>query len=160
MIEKKKPLLFRFIKRIVKLFYGKNEFLGLDNMPEVPSVYVANHVKLNGPIINEIYFPSKKRMWCIGNLMKIKEAPSYCYIDFWSKKPKILRPFYKVLSYIVAPLFVFLMKNADTIAVYKDARLMKTYRESMNYLDNNTNIIIFPEYEKKYNDIINEFLNK
>lgn len=129
-------------------------------MPEEPSIYVANHVKMGGPLINHFYFPSKKRIWCIGDMMNIKDAPSYSYKDFWSNKPKIVRPIYKVLSYILAPALVYAMKNADTIAVYKDARLMKTYRDTISFLNEGNNIVIFPEYGESYNEIINDFLDK
>ena len=158
--EKKKPLLFRLLKKIIKFFYRKNEYLGKDNMPNNPSIYVANHVQLEGPLINELYFPKKKKIWCIGQMMNLKEAPNYCYDDFWPSKTKFTRPIYKVLSYIVSPILVLVSKNADSIAVYKDARLMKTYRETIKALEEGNDIIIFPEYREEYNDIINDFLDK
>lgn len=158
--EKKKPLIFRFSVSVVKIFYRKREYLGKENMPSEPSLYISNHAQMHGPLTSEFYFPSKKKIWCIGQMMNIKEAPGYSYDDFWPRKNVFTKPIYKIISYIISPIMVYILKCADTIAVYKDARLMKTYRDTMKSLDEGSNIVIFPEYRNKYNEIVNDFLDK
>ena len=86
-----------------------------------------------------------------------KEVPQYAYTDFWSRKPKVLRPLFKLVSYIIAPLSVLIFNNARTIAVYKDNRILSTFRESIAKLQTEKNIVIFPEYDKIYNNIIYNF---
>ena len=158
--KKKKGIVYRFLANIVKLFYKKREFIGIENLPNEPTVIVGNHAQIHGPLACELYFPTKKRIWCIGNMMHLKEVPSYAYEDFWSMKPKWIRWFFKIVSYLIAPFSVFVFKNADVIGVYKDARLIHTYRESMDYINEGNNIIIFPENRNEYNEIINEFQDK
>ena len=156
-MNKKKSRLFRFIKYIVRLIYQKTEITGLENLPDEPCVIVGNHSQIHGPIACELYLPENYYTWCASQMMKLKEVPAYAYKDFWSGKPKPLRPLFKLISYIIAPLCVLLFNNARTIAVYKDNRVLKTFKESITKLENKNNIVIFPEYDKIYNNIIYDF---
>ena len=156
-MNKKKSRLFRFIKYIVRLVYQKTEIVGLENLPNEPCVIVGNHSQTHGPIACELYLPENYYTWCASQMMKLKEVSAYAYKDFWSGKPKPLRTLFKLISYIIAPLCVLLFNNARTIAVYKDNRVLKTFKESITKLENKNNIVIFPEYDKIYNNIIYDF---
>ena len=98
--------IYRFIKWLVWLFYRKMKVEGLENLPQEPSLVVANHSQLHGPVACELYFPGNRYTWCAGQLMHLKDVPAYAYEDFWSGKPKWQRPFWKLLSYLIAPLSV------------------------------------------------------
>ena len=108
----------------------------------------------------ELYFPTKKKIWCIGEMMHVKEVPAYAYRDFWSLKPKYLRWLFKLLSYVIAIPAAFLFQHADTVAVYKDARIRHTFRDTDAALEDGANVIIFPERVGEYNEIVNEFQDK
>ena len=159
-VKTKKPALFRFIAWCVKLFYKKVEIVGLENIPNDASLIIGNHAQMYGPLFGELRFPLPKKVWCIGEMMNIKEVPAYAFADFWSGKPKSVRWFYKLLSHIIAPLASYLFTNADTIGVYKDARCAKTFKETIRNLENDNHIIIFPETRESYNHIINDFQDK
>ena len=156
-MSKKKSPLFRFIKFLVGLFYPKMEVVGLENLPDEPCAIIGNHTQLHGPIACELFFPDDCYTWCAGEMMKLKEVPKYAYTDFWSQKPKAIRPFFKLASYLIAPLSVVIFNNARTIAVYKDKRVITTFRESVKMLENQKNVVIFPEYDKIYNNIVYDF---
>lgn len=158
--SKHKPPFYKFLRWCISLFYKKRKFLNQENILNEPSIYIGNHAQLHGPLTNEMFFPRKKMIWCIGQMMNIKEVPSYSYQDFWSKKPKCLKWFYKLLSYLIAPLSSYIFTHADTIAVYKDSRLIDTYRKTIKALEEDKNIIIFPEKDQLYNEIISEFQDK
>jgi len=160
MPDKKPSLFFRLIKWLVKLFYPKIEVIGTENLPAEPSLIVGNHTQMNGPIACELYFPGKSYTWCAGEMMHLKEVPAYAYKDFWSQKPGYIRWFYKILSYIIAPLSVCVFNNADTIAVYRDIRLRNTFKETMEKLESGANVVIFPEHDKGYNHIVCDFQDK
>ena len=155
--KQQKPWLFRVIKYLVRLFYPKTEVVGMENLPDEPVVIVGNHTQLHGPIACELYFPDNYYTWCAGQMMKLKEVPEYAYTDFWSQKPKALRPLFKLVSYIIAPLSVLIFNNARTIAVYKDNRILSTFRESIAKLQDGNSVVIFPEHDVKYNHIIYDF---
>ena len=158
--SKKKPRFYRFIIFWIKLFYRKREHLGQENMPEEASIYVTNHAQYHMPFSTEFYFPTKKYIWCIGEMMKAKEVPAYTYKDFWSHKPKWTKWFFKMLSHLIAHPAAYLMSNADTIAVYKDTRMLGTYRETMRVLDEGYNVVLAPEKPEPFNDVVNEFQDK
>lgn len=141
----------------MRLFYPKIEVCGLENITDEPCVIVGNHSQLHGPIACELYFPDNYYTWCAAPMMKLKEVPAYAYKDFWSQKPKLVRPFYKLVSYIIAPLSVLIFNNARTIAVYRDTRVLTTFKDSVTNLQKGNNLIIFPEQDKKYNNILYDF---
>lgn len=157
---KKKPFFYKVLRFFVRIFYKKREFFGLENISSEASIYISNHAQIHGPLSCEIFFPTKKYVWCIGQMMKMKEVPSYAYKDFWSNKPKSTRWFFKFLAYLIAPLSSYIFTRADTIGVYKDARIIKTYRETIERLEEGANIVIFPEKIGGYNHIVNEFQDK
>ncbi len=156
----KKPLFYRMLWKTVRFFYGKREFVGLENIPQEPCIIIGNHAQAHGPLSCELHFPAKKKIWCIGQMMHVKEVPAYAYQDFWSFKPKWTRWWYKLLSYLMAPLCGYVFNHADTIAVYKDARGLSTFKESVKALGEGAHVIIFPEKGEKYNEIVNAFQDK
>lgn len=152
--------LYLFIKSCVRVFYPKILVEGKGNLPNEECIIVGNHCQMNGPIACELYFPIKRYTWCAGEMMHLKEVPAYAFRDFWSKKPKYIKWFYKILSYIIAPLSVCVFNNAETIGVYHDARIISTFKETSAKLCRGDSVVIFPEYEKEYNNIIYDFRDR
>ncbi len=145
------------IRWFVKLCYPKIEVVGAENLPQEPCLIVSNHAQMNGPIAGELYFPGRHYLWCAKEMMHLKEVPAYAYQDFWSRKPKSVQWFYKLLSYIIAPFSVCIFNNAHTIAVYRDKRVILTFRETMEKLQEGANVIIFPEHDVPHNHILCDF---
>lgn len=139
------------------MWYKKITVVGAENLPEEPCVIVGNHSQANGPIMAQIYMPRQSYTWCISNMMHLKEVPAYAFEDFWSKKPKWSLWFFKICSYLIAPIGSFVMYHADTIAVYKDKRVMQTFTESVEKLQNGADVVIFPECYDEHNNIVHEF---
>ena len=156
-LGRKKSLLFRVIRYLISVFYPKMEVVGRENLPDAPCVIVGNHAQLHGPIACELYFWDNCYTWCAAPMMKLKEVPAYAYRDFWSQKPKLSRPFFKLASYIIAPLSVLIFNNARTIPVYRDARVLSTFKETISMLKKGNDVVIFPEQDKKHNNIIYDF---
>lgn len=161
MEERRPPLLYRIIEHLVLLFYPKTAVTGVENLPtEEPCIVVGNHTQMNGPIVGELYFPGPHYIWCAGQMMELKEVPGYAYQDFWSGKPGYIRWYYKLCSYLIAPLAVLIFNNAHTIPVYHDTRLVTTFRQTVQRLEQGARIVIFPEHDKKYNNILYEFQDR
>ena len=93
-------------------------------------------------------------------MMKAKEVPAYAYRDFWSRKPRFLRPFYRLLSYIIAPIAACVFTNADCIAVYHDMRVVGTLKKTVQALADGARIVIFPEHDEPCNDILYAFQDR
>ena len=152
--------IYRIIKWIAWLIFPKFRLSGTENLPDEPCVIVGNHSQANGPVAAEIYSPGKHYTWCIGEMMHWKEVPSYSFQDFWSAKPKSVRWFYKLLSYLITPISVITFNNADTIPVYHDARLITTFRQSVERLQEGSSVVIFPECYEEHNNIVHGFQEK
>lgn len=160
MDERKVSPVYKVIKWLVKVFYPKIEVVGADNLPDEPVMVVGNHTQMNGPIACELYFPGNRYTWCAGEMMHLKDVPAYAYKDFWSNKPKYIRWFYKLLSYIIAPLSVCVFNNAQTIGVYHDARIISTFKQTVQRLQEGSSVVIFPEHDVPHNHIICQFQDK
>ena len=157
MKEKKVSPLFKAVKGFLRLVYPKMEFVGGEKLPDEPCIIVGNHCQMNGPIACELYFPIERYSWCNAEMLHTREVPDYAFQDFWSRKPVYSRWFYRLLSYIIAPFAAFLLSNANTIGVRRDARVLSTFRESVERLQQGASIVIFPEKDEACNDIIYQF---
>lgn len=151
---------YRVIRFFVWLFYPKMRLYGLQQLPDEPCIIVANHCQMNGPIASELYFPGKRSIWCAGQMMQPKEVAEYAFSDFWSQKPRWTHPFYKLLSHLIVPLSVCVFRNAHTIAVYRDSRVVGTFKNTVRRLESGDNVIIFPEHDEPHNHIVYDFQDK
>ena len=141
----------------VRIFYPKFTLVGDEILSGEPMIIVGNHSQMHGPIASELYFPKNTYIWCAGQMMSWKEVPAYAYSDFWSQKSWLSRPYYKLLSYLITPFCVMIFNNARTIPVRRDLRIVSTFRNSMAHLANGDHVIIFPEHDQKYNNIVYDF---
>ena len=152
--------LYRAIKWLVRCCYPKMELEGLENLPDEEVIIVGNHTQMNGPIAAELYCPGTHYTWCAGQMMHLKDVPAYAYQDFWSRKPKYIKWLYKLLSYLIAPLSVFIFNSANTIGVYHDTRILSTFKNTVARLQEGNRVVIFPEHDVKRNHIVCEFQDK
>lgn len=160
MLKKLSNLLYRLIRWVVRVCYPYTRVVGAQNLPDEPCIVVGNHAKTNGPVACELYFPVERYTWCNGEMMHLKEVPEYTYRDFWSKKPKSIRWLYRIASYLIAPLSVCIFNNANCIGVYHDLRIMGTFKETIQKLQNGASVVIFPEHEVPHNNIVCEFQDR
>ena len=157
MEDKKTVWLYRVIRWLVWLFSPKYRLVGTENLPEEPCVIVGNHSHMYGPIAGELYTPGRHYTWCIGEMMHSETVAAYAYEDFWSKKPRWIRWFYRMLSHLITPLAVLIFNNAHTVPVYHDARVLTTFRESVARLAEGNHLVIFPEHYTERNNIVHDF---
>lgn len=156
-MEKKISPLYKIVRWLLWVFYPKMKVVGAENLPDEPCIIVGNHSQMDGPIGCELYFPGNHYTWCDWRMMKFKEVPAYSFEDFWSQKPKYIRWFFKIASYVITPLSVLIFNNANTIPVYRDRRIIETFKISTTALDEGNSVIIFPECAEEYNNIIYNF---
>lgn len=150
-------LFYKAVWNLIWLFYPRMQTKGLENLPSDASIVVGNHSHAHGPIFSELYFPGKRYIWCAGQMMETSQIPDYAYQDFWCDRPRWTRPFYRILSYIIAPFASVVMRNADTIPVYRDSRILTTFKQTVSRLKEGNHIIIFPECRVGYNQILCQF---
>ena len=149
--------LYRVIRWFVWLFSPKYELRGTEHLPEGPCVIVGNHCQMNGPIAAELYTPGPHKTWCIAEMMTKGQVAEYAFNDFWSGKPARSRWFFRLLSRCIEPLSLLIFTNAETIPAFRGGRAYKTFRQSMEALEEGRRVVIFPECYTERNNIIHEF---
>jgi len=157
MPPKKVSPFYKILKFLLGVFYGRVKTLGTENLPQEAAVIAANHCQLNGPISAELYFPRECFTWCQGEMLEKENVREYVFEDFWSQKPKRSRWFYKLLSWVAAPILHFVSKHANTIGVYHDARLLSTFKTTVKCLQDGKSVVIFPEHDVPHNHIVYDF---
>lgn len=149
--------LFRISCALIRTFYGKKEIVGMEKLPQKHAIIVANHCQLNGPLYGELFLPERCDIWCAGQMIRLRDVPQYAFTDFWSQKPKWQQPFFRVCSYLIAPICSFLCSHARVIPVYRDTRILSTFRETVKRLEAEKLVLIFPEKDEKFNNILYRF---
>lgn len=157
--KKKKPF-YRFLKKIAYAFYKKREVIGLENIENKKVMIVSNHSQVHGPFSCEFYYTNKKLIWATSEMFDKKAFPAYAMDGFFYDKPKRTRWFYKMISHMLAPLVQYVFKNADALPVYKDNRMISTFKQTIEALHEDYNIILFAENGTPYNEIVCEFHDK
>lgn len=160
MKKKKTSKLFRFLRWLLGLVYTKFGVEGAEKIPDEPVIFVANHCHAHGPLVGEYYAPRAPYAWCAGEMMHLKTVPAYAFRDFWGYKPKWSRWFYRLLSYLIAPLAVLVFNNARTIGVYHDTRVLSTFKKTVEHLAEGDSVLIFPEHDADHNHIVCDFQDK
>lgn len=156
-METVKYWVYRFVRFCFKVFYPKITLEGTENLPQEPCAIIGNHGQLNGPIIAELYIPGNRAIWCVGDMMTLKTVPPYAQRDFWFDKPRWSQWFFKLLSYLIAPVCVCLFTKSQCIPVYHDQRVISTLKKSVNQLKSGGNLVIFPEHDEPYDHILQHF---
>jgi 1-acyl-sn-glycerol-3-phosphate acyltransferase len=144
---KRHNLLIRFIKLLIRIFKKKPKIVNIENQ-ELPekAIYIANHVGAKGPIIFSVFFSVILVPWgafpMTGNYI---ERWKYLYFVFYRQKLK----YGKIKSIILASLFGLISRilynGVYLIPTYPDLRLRKTIVQTLNHLESNNSILIFPE---------------
>ncbi len=148
---------YRFFYFWVKLIFSKYTVEGAENLPEEPCIVAGNHSQTHGPLSCEFYFPDDKAIWAASEMFALKKVPAYAFKDFWSDQPKWTHWFYKILSYLIAPLAVCLFNNAHTIPVHRGQKIMNTMKTTVSRMEEGANIVIFPEHDEAYNHVLQGF---
>ncbi len=160
-MKKKKNLfsraLFRTVRFLVRLVYGKTKVIIGEHTPQTHAVFVANHSQIHGPVVGELFMPKNCYIWCAGEIMNREEFPAYAMEVFWPSPSDKMRPVCERISRWLAPLAACLFSNARTVEVRRDYRIKKTFRESMELLDRGCTLMIFPENDDPCNEILNDF---
>ena len=148
---------YKAVSAILLRVYPAPRVEGVENVPDGPCVIVGNHAQMHGPIIAALFLPGERRIWCAAEMMHLKEVPAYAYRDFWSRKPRRVRWLFRIASYLIAPLAAGVFNGGECIGVYRDSRVMSTFRETLACLSEGVRVVIFPEEDAPGNGIVWSF---
>lgn len=154
---KNKPLFFRFVVRIINLFYHKRSYTGVENL-QSPTMVITNHSQIHAPLTHTLFFPTDAYFWCISDMLDYKKIHSHAYHGFWEEKPKSTKWLFKIASYLITPLAWF-FKRANLIPVYHDLNIKKTINITFDKLNEGHDVIICPEKWTGFDGIINDLFD-
>ena len=146
----RQPYLSRFLIFLCRLHFrcklANQENIVSDDSN--PLVFVCNHGEFYGPMACKIYIPVQVRAWANANMMHDKKAVTqYIYNNTTSHQEKMPEFVKRILARMAAWLCVNVMGQVECIPVYRDspAKLLNTFRQTIEAMDAGDNILIFPE---------------
>lgn len=126
-----------------------------------PIVFVANHEKNYGPAMMQLFFPISYRPWIIYNLLDEDTCKPYVQETFFDDRLRWPRWLSKPITALLTPLLVNLMHATNPVPVFRERpdRIVETFRQSIKALENEENLLIFPEKPdaEPFSDDVNEF---
>lgn len=148
--KKKRKAYFELMKKMMKGRYKKPNFIYLGEEISNSSIILSNHEGTDAPMALEIYLPKPIRMWGVhemnSGLIKMYKYQSRVY--YHEKKHWNLH-LARLFCLIASPLTNLFYSGLDLISTYKDARFIRTIRETISALKDGDNIVIFPEDSEK-----------
>jgi len=141
---------FEFVKKIMRVFIKKTEFTYIGGEITEPTIIISNHASTSAPLAWELYSGVSFRFWGahemnegLVNLYKYQTKVYYHEKKHWNLFLA------RLFCLIASPLTNMFYKGLNLISTYKDSRLKKTIRESVETLNNGQNVILFPEDSTK-----------
>lgn len=146
---KKRKWWFKVLKKIMKIRYKEPKFIYLGEEIKDGSIILSNHEGTDAPMSLEIYLDKSIRMWGAhemnSGLIKMYKYQTKVY--YHEKKGWNLH-LARLFCLLATPLTNLFYKGLNLISTYKDARLIKTIRESKEAINNKDSIVIYPEDSK------------
>lgn len=131
---------------IMKLFYKQPKIIYLCEKVEDKAIYISNHSSTSGPIEYVIRFPKFFRPWGTYQMCgTFKERWNYMYHIFYRQKKKKGKVASFIMASLISPISRIFYRGVDLLPTYTDLRMLSTFKRSMEYLDDDTGILIFPE---------------
>ena len=126
--------------------YKKPEFVFLGEEFSYGGIILSNHEGTDAPMSLELYVDKPLRMWGAhemnSGVIKMYKYQSRVY--YHEKKHWNLH-LARLFCIIASPITNIFYKGLNLISTYRDARFVKTLRESLDAIKAGENIVIFPE---------------
>ncbi len=143
---KKRKLYFRILKKLMRIKYKQPNFKFLGEPMTNGAIVLSNHEGTDAPMSLEIYYDAPMRMWGahemnsgLINMYKYQTKVYYHEKKHWNLGLA------RLFCLIASPLTNLFYSGFGLISTYRDTRLVKTLRESIDSLKQGDNVIIFPE---------------
>lgn len=139
---------YRFLRGAVRLFSRDMATEWAEPFDGAPSVFCPNHAGAFGPIDICAHFPlcDACHPWFNADVADPKLVPAYVRQDYWWRPGCRLEPLYNAtLPYLAAALLPPVMRQVPGVRVYHDARVIRTFRQSVDVLRAGEHLVIFPQ---------------
>ena len=155
MERKRKSLYYKIVSAILHLVVPRADTVYEVPTGDEPVVFVSNHASINGPLMMTFYFNRKCRIWAISEALDKTRTKSYAFHDVLVGESRRHFWFWKFMAGIVKvmlpPILIY-----NTITVYRDKRILETFRNSTEALKQGYDIVVFGESTERYSEYVNE----
>ncbi|MBE6625418.1 MAG: hypothetical protein E7622_07235 [Ruminococcaceae bacterium] len=140
---------FKFMKRLMLGRYKEPEFIFLGEKFSNSAIIISNHEGTDAPMSMELYCDKPIRFWGAHEMNSgLVSLYKYQTRVYYHEKKHWNIHLARLFCLIASPITNLFYKGLNLISTYKDARLVKTLRESMEALKKGDNIVVFPEDSK------------
>lgn len=156
--SERKPF-FRFIKSILRLFIKPPKIHNRNDSLAEGAIFICNHVGSTVPLKLELYLRQPFKFWGTYEMM-ISSSARYDYLanNYFHKKKHNPKAVAHLKAFFANPFVGMFYKGMQLIPTYQDGRLLKTIKYSMNYLNANKSLVIFPENSSDgYHEVLTEY---
>ena len=137
---------FRGLKAIMRIFIKRSEFIYLDGEIPAGSVILSNHEGTSAPLAWDLYNDEPIRFWGAHEMNSgLVALYKYQTKVYYHEKKHWNLFLARLFCLLASPLTNMFYKGLNLISIYKDARLKKTFDESIDALNKKHHIVIFPE---------------
>lgn len=160
-LPKHRQPVFGFVKGIMKIFMRKKRVVVLGEDLQNKCVYLANHANKMGPVCYDIYFPVYAVKWGAHQMLgNYGERRAYLRDVLYIKKNGTGKRVAAFKAFFEAYFSKFFFKGLKVLPTYPDMRLIKTVKKSVEVLDDDTAVMIFPENsDGGYKDEMTDFFS-
>lgn len=142
----KNPL-YTFLAFLLRRFMKKPSVFGLEHGagPE-PAIYISNHEGIYAPVALMLFANQGFVPWVVYENLDVRLCRGYLRRDFAEPVLHLSPPASHMVSALISPFCVGLMKYVDAIPVYHSSkRIIETLDLSVEALGSGRNLLIFPE---------------
>ena len=144
--KKKRKLYFRVLKKLMSGRYKEPAFIYLGEKIGNGSIILSNHEGTDAPMSLEMYLDAPIRMWGAGEMnSSLCEVYAYQSKVYYHQKHHWNIHLARLFCLIASPLTYLFYSGLELISTYRDARFVKTIRESIEAIKAGDNIVIYPE---------------
>ena len=142
----KRKLYFRILKKLMTGRYKEPRFIYLGEPFDNGALILSNHEGTDSPMSLEIYCDKPIRMWGAAEMNSgVVSLYKYQTKVYYHEKKHWNIYLARIFCLLASPLTNLFYSGFDLISTYRDARVIKTVRESIAALKSGDNIVIFPE---------------
>lgn len=145
---------YKFIRGILRLCFPHAENVYEETPGDEPAVFVCNHSAIRGPVMMTLDFKRKHQTWTVSCALDSKEAANYAYHDILFGRTRKPEWFWRMISRIIAKMLPPLLIYSDTIPVYHDKNIIKTFKQSVKALMEGNDLVIFAESPRRYSEFV------
>ena len=158
-LPRRRQPFYSFVKGIIKIFMRKKRVIVLGGELEDKCLYLANHANKMGPMNYDLYFPLYHVKWGAHEMLEgYGERRKYLRDVLYIQKNGVGRRRAAFKAFFEAFFSQFIYKGMKIIPTYPDMRSTRTLKKSVEILENNIALMIFPEDSNSgYNSEITSF---